>query len=274
MLLVPEKCGFRCECSMCSRILSTLSHCSVPFKNWCLYRPTVLFLSETSVSIVPLFCSFKFKTLVSLLSSCSVLFGNWCLYVLFGNWCLYGPTAPLFCSFQKPVSLSSYCSVPFRNRCLYHPIVLFLSETGVSIILFCSFQKLVSLWSGGEETVRVLAFLCISKLVRLQPESTLEPTLKVGALSFVCGWVGAYGFVYVCACTFMCTSFFGISVNNNICRFVSLRLLLLASFVPVSVQQECMAYMTIDKFVVLMSLPLISFVHVCPASVHGMSDHM
>ena len=216
--------------------MSLWPHCSVPFRNRCLYHPSVLLLSETSVSIVPLFCSFKFKTLVSLLSSCSVLFGNWCLY---------GPT------------------------------VLFLSETGVSIILLlCSFQKLVSLWSGGEETVRVLAFLCISKLVRLQPESTLEPTLKVGVLSFVCGWVGAYGFVYVCACTFMCTSFFGLSVNNNICRFVSLRLLLLANFVPASVQQECMAYMTIDKFVVLMSLPLINFVHVCPASMHGMYDHM
>ena len=166
-----------------------LSHCSVPFRNWCLYcptvlflsetgvyRPTVLFLSETGVSIISQFCSFQ--KLVSLLSHCSVRLSlrHWCLYcpaVLF-----FSETgvfmAPLFCSFQKPVSI---------------------------ILLFCSFQKLVSLWSGGEETVRVLAFLCISKLVRLQPESTLEPTLKVGVLSFMCGWVGAYGFACVwCMC--------------------------------------------------------------------------
>ena len=99
---------------MCSHIMSTLSHCSVPFRNWCLYCPTILLLSETGV--------YHF----------TIPFRNWCVLfyrsVPFRNWCLYCPIVlslsdtgvsivPLFCSFQKLVSLSSHCSVPFRNWC-------------------------------------------------------------------------------------------------------------------------------------------------------------
>lgn len=40
-------------------------------------------------------------------------------------------------------------------------------------------QKMISIWSSGEETTRVLAFLCIIKLVRMQQENLLEPCLKV-----------------------------------------------------------------------------------------------
>ena len=241
---VPLFCSFQ-------KLVSLSSHCSIPFRNWCLYHPTVLFLSETSVSIIPQFCSFQ--KLVSQLSHCSVPLS-------LRHWCLYCPAvlffletgvfmAPLFCSFQKPVSLSSYCSVPFRNWCPYGVG----AKKRWEFWHFCASAN----WSGCSQNPPwnphsrlVLCPLCVD------------------------GWVHMVLCVCVCACTFMCTSFFGISVNNNICRFVSLRLLLLANFVPVSVQQECMAYMTIDKFVVLMSLPLINFVHVCPASVHGMYDHM
>jgi nucleolar complex protein 2 len=40
-------------------------------------------------------------------------------------------------------------------------------------------KKLVSLWGSGEETVRVLAFLCLLKITTRQQKALLEPALKV-----------------------------------------------------------------------------------------------
>ena len=203
---------------------------------------------------VPLFCSFQ--KLVSLWPHCSVPLSlrHWCHYcpaVLF-----FSETgvfmAPLFCSFQKPVSLSSYCSVPFRNWCPYGVGV----KKRWEFWHFCASAN----WSGCSQNPPwnphsrlVLCPLCVDGWVHM--------VLRV------CG-VCVYMHIRVHM------HFFCISMNNNICRFVSLRLPLLANSVPVSVQQECLAYMTIDKFAVLMSLPLINFVHVCPASMHGVYDHM
>lgn len=40
-------------------------------------------------------------------------------------------------------------------------------------------QRLISIWSVGEETSRVLAFLSIMRLLRLKKEDLMEKTLKV-----------------------------------------------------------------------------------------------
>lgn len=41
------------------------------------------------------------------------------------------------------------------------------------------FQRMIILWSTSDETTRVLAFLCISKLLRMLQEKFLEPCIKV-----------------------------------------------------------------------------------------------
>jgi len=40
---------------------------------------------------------------------------------------------------------------------------------------------LISVWSSGEETSRILAFISIIKLARLRSSELLEKTLKVGS---------------------------------------------------------------------------------------------
>eukprot|EP00918_Siedleckia_nematoides_P017955 GHVU01038419.1.p1 GENE.GHVU01038419.1~~GHVU01038419.1.p1 ORF type:complete len:760 (+),score=147.94 GHVU01038419.1:154-2280(+) len=46
-------------------------------------------------------------------------------------------------------------------------------------------KKLIRIWSTGEETVRVVAFLCINKLTTLGQASMLEPALKQMYMAFV-----------------------------------------------------------------------------------------
>ena len=245
------------HCSVPFRNWCLSSHCSVPFRNWCLYHLSVLFLSETGVSIVPLFCSFKFKTLVSLLSSCSVLFRNWCLY---------GPTV-LFLS----------------ETSVYHPIILFLSETGVPVEWG---------WRNGESSGISVHQQTGQAAARIHPGTHTQGWCFVlyvwmGGCIWFCVCV-----VYVCTCTFVCTCIFfaylwiiifaGLShwgcrcwptlylslFSKNAWHISPLTSLLCwchyhSSTLCMSVQQVCMACMTICKFVVLMSLPLINFMHVC-----------
>ena len=45
-------------------------------------------------------------------------------------------------------------------------------------------QRLVVHWSTGEETVRVLAFLCINRLTIANQQSTLEYCLKVSSSNY------------------------------------------------------------------------------------------
>jgi nucleolar complex protein 2 len=40
-------------------------------------------------------------------------------------------------------------------------------------------KRLVSLWGSGEETVRVVAFLCLLKITTNQQQALLEQVLKV-----------------------------------------------------------------------------------------------
>lgn len=46
-------------------------------------------------------------------------------------------------------------------------------------------KRLVSLWGSGEETVRVLAFLCLLKVTTRQQKALLEPVLKMMYLTYV-----------------------------------------------------------------------------------------
>ncbi|XP_011554611.3 nucleolar complex protein 2 homolog [Plutella xylostella] len=48
-----------------------------------------------------------------------------------------------------------------------------------------SLKRLITLWSSGEETVRVLAFLCILRITRNQQTSLLELVLKAMYLTYV-----------------------------------------------------------------------------------------
>nr|CAG4638311.1 EOG090X02MG [Cyclestheria hislopi] len=45
-------------------------------------------------------------------------------------------------------------------------------------------KRLVTLWCEGQDSVRVLAFLCLLRLARVQPEQLLEPLLKAMYLSY------------------------------------------------------------------------------------------
>ncbi|XP_046335763.2 nucleolar complex protein 2 homolog [Haliotis rufescens] len=46
-------------------------------------------------------------------------------------------------------------------------------------------KKMILLWSTGEETTRVLAFLCINKLVRMLQDAMLEPCMKQMYMAYV-----------------------------------------------------------------------------------------
>ncbi|XP_061162490.1 nucleolar complex protein 2 homolog [Saccostrea echinata] len=46
-------------------------------------------------------------------------------------------------------------------------------------------KKMISLWSKGEETTRVLAFLCLNKLVLISQKTLLEPCMKQMYMSYV-----------------------------------------------------------------------------------------
>ena len=257
---VPLFCSFQ-------KLVSLSSHCSIPFRNWCLYHPTVLFLSETSVSIIPQFCSFQ--KLVSLLSHCSVPLS-------LRHWCLYCPAvlffletgvfmAPLFCSFQKPVSLSSYCSVPFRNWCPYGVG----AKKRWEFWHFCASAN----WSGCSQNPPwnphsrlVLCPLCVDGWVHMvlcmcvHAHSCAHPFL---AYLWIIIFAGLSHWGCCCWPTLYLSLFsknawhiWPLTSLSCWCRYHS-------STLCMSVQQVCMARLTICKFVMLMSLPLINFMHVC-----------
>ncbi|XP_056022253.1 nucleolar complex protein 2 homolog isoform X2 [Ostrea edulis] len=46
-------------------------------------------------------------------------------------------------------------------------------------------KRMISLWSKGEETARVLAFLCLNKLVLVSQKTLLEPCMKQMYMSYV-----------------------------------------------------------------------------------------
>ncbi|KAJ8319995.1 hypothetical protein KUTeg_001582, partial [Tegillarca granosa] len=72
-------------------------------------------------------------------------------------------------------------------------INVFLKHIHKLIAYYASFIKLakillkkcITLWSTGEETTRVLAFLCINRLVRVMQSTLLEPCLKQMYMAYV-----------------------------------------------------------------------------------------
>lgn len=72
-------------------------------------------------------------------------------------------------------------------------LIVLLKHIHQSIPMIMSFtallkpilKRLVNIWSTGEETVRVLAFLCILRISRNQPMSVLSTVLKAMYLSYV-----------------------------------------------------------------------------------------
>lgn len=72
-------------------------------------------------------------------------------------------------------------------------LIVLLKHIHQSIPMIMSFtsllkpilKRLVTIWSTGEETVRVLAFLCILRISRNQPMSVLSTVLKAMYLSYV-----------------------------------------------------------------------------------------
>lgn len=72
-------------------------------------------------------------------------------------------------------------------------LVVLLKHIHQSIPMIMSFtsllkpilKRLVNIWSTGEETVRILAFLCILRISRNQPMSMLSTVLKAMYLSYV-----------------------------------------------------------------------------------------
>lgn len=72
-------------------------------------------------------------------------------------------------------------------------LVVLLKHIHQSIPMIMSFtsllkpilKRLVNIWSTGEETVRILAFLCILRISRNQPMSILSTVLKAMYLSYV-----------------------------------------------------------------------------------------
>lgn len=65
----------------------------------------------------------------------------------------------------------------------FHQITPFLQS--FSTIIKPILKRLVSLWSTGEETVRVLSFLCILRITRDQQATVLSTVLKAMYLSYV-----------------------------------------------------------------------------------------
>lgn len=73
-----------------------------------------------------------------------------------------------------------------RDKCIFHSI---LWETRIwgrpsfslhlSVSFYFLFQQAINLWSTGEETVRVLAFLVLNKICRYKKDVYLSPLLKV-----------------------------------------------------------------------------------------------
>lgn len=72
-------------------------------------------------------------------------------------------------------------------------LIVLLKHIHQSIPMIMSFtsllkpilKRLVTIWSTGEETVRVLAFLCILRITRSQPMTVLSTVLKAMYLSYV-----------------------------------------------------------------------------------------
>ncbi|PVD37074.1 hypothetical protein C0Q70_04067 [Pomacea canaliculata] len=71
------------------------------------------------------------------------------------------------------------------NVVLKHIHKLVVCYAGFPKLSKAFMKKMISIWSSGEETTRVLAFLCIIKLVRMQQENLLEPCLKKMYMAYV-----------------------------------------------------------------------------------------
>ncbi|XP_041377576.1 LOW QUALITY PROTEIN: nucleolar complex protein 2 homolog [Gigantopelta aegis] len=65
-----------------------------------------------------------------------------------------------------------------------HKLVVLYASFPKTRVVKVFLKRMVSLWSTGEETTRVLSFLCINKAVRILP-SLLEPCMKLMYMAYV-----------------------------------------------------------------------------------------
>ncbi|XP_059143876.1 nucleolar complex protein 2 homolog [Physella acuta] len=64
-----------------------------------------------------------------------------------------------------------------------HKLVIFYASFPTLTKLFL--KRMINMWTTGEETTRVLAFLCINKIVHLKKEALLETTIKKMYMAYV-----------------------------------------------------------------------------------------
>lgn len=64
-----------------------------------------------------------------------------------------------------------------------HKLVIFYASFGKLTKLFL--KRMIKMWTTGEETTRVLAFLCINKVVRMKQDDLLEACLKQMYVAYV-----------------------------------------------------------------------------------------
>uniref|UniRef100_A0A8C6K0T3 Nucleolar complex protein 2 homolog n=1 Tax=Melopsittacus undulatus TaxID=13146 RepID=A0A8C6K0T3_MELUD len=100
-------------------------------------------------------------------------------------------TSPLWSKLRLDVKVYLGCSIQVRNFSLVEGSSgLSVTRKGslflhLHVSFYILFQQAISLWSKGEETVRVLAFLVLNKICRYKKELYLSPLLKQMYIAFV-----------------------------------------------------------------------------------------